>query len=97
VGSESIRISCRVLFGIGQNVNFAMRLFEGLSDLVVLKPAPPTCNHLNFLAERMPEAYQRFGRKPLQRSLLVIYEFAVVPYAGHLSLAFAKMPDQPCD
>jgi hypothetical protein len=55
VPSKPVRVDMRAPFRIGQNIDFAVCLLEGLCDSKMRKPLPP-CHHLIRIGlHRMPE------------------------------------------
>src|SRR5262245_1276455 len=81
VRGKPVRVRFRLLAGVSENINLAMRLFERLRDLMRFEPAPPVGDDLHVAAERMPETHAGFGRKPIEWTIIKIHEFAVVPDA----------------
>ena len=55
VGGEPIGVGSRPPFGIGQEINFAMSLLEGLNHFMLLEPFSPLENLLGGMADGMPE------------------------------------------
>jgi hypothetical protein len=56
VGGEAVGVGLGLALGIGEDVDFAVCLFEGLADPVIFEPAAPTEHGLDRGADGMPLA-----------------------------------------
>src|SRR5690606_37416945 len=79
MGGEAIGVgACRTL-GVGLEVDLAVRLFEGLADLVLSQPCPPLQNDLWCHLQRMPQLHPRRIVEPLQWPAVAAHDAPLVP------------------
>ena len=67
MGGEAVGIGPRGPLGVGQQIDFTVRLLEGLDDAARFQRIPPAQNRLWRGANRMPQTDRRFVRHPIQR------------------------------
>jgi len=89
---EAVRIGFRGAFSVGQEVDFAVRLLEGLHDGECCQPAAP-CRHFRDIAvDRMPK--RDTGLLQAHGRTTDIAERAVVPDVRRAHIADVCVPDQ---
>src|SRR5262249_36907086 len=82
MSGEAIGISAGGALGLGQQINFAVRLLERLAYLVNLEPVAPGLHLGDVAVQRMPQPYTSVVTKPVHLGVPLRHEPAVVPYAG---------------
>jgi hypothetical protein len=90
VRGKAVRINFSISFGVRQNVDFAVRLFERLPDFVLFQKLAPGENFFRRRMKRMPELDLRIVKKG-RFAFVSVDQSSVKPNGGR---RFVKTPDQ---
>ena len=84
VSRKAIRVNCRSPLRRGEDIYFAMRLFERLTDGVFFKPGSPRFDLIDTGFQWMPQRYTNSRRLSADSLISLINQMAVMPDAAHL-------------
>src|SRR5580700_9160592 len=93
VRRKAIGVGCRLAFGIGKQINLAMRLLKRLAHLMVFQPATPAQDGLHVGPNRMPHPHTGLLRR-LDGMARPIHQVALPGYGGPYFAALLKLPDE---
>ena len=93
VRRKAIGVGLRLAFGIGKQINLAMRLLKRLAHLMVFQPATPAQDGLHAGPDRMPHPHAGLlGR--LDGMARPIHQVALPGNGGPRFAALLKLPDE---
>src|ERR1700733_14537439 len=93
MGRKTIGVGPCLAFGIGQQINLAMRLLKRLAYLMVLQPAAPAQDRLYVGTDGMPHPHPGLlGR--LAGAASPIHQLALPGNAGPRFAILLELPDQ---
>src|ERR1700722_5358926 len=95
VAGEAGRDSARPRLGVGEHVDFAVRLLEGLGHAEFGKSAPPRDHVRRIRPHRMPKPHALRAAVDVETRAGDIIKAVVPGYRGRPAIAGPERPDQP--
>jgi hypothetical protein len=94
MGGEAIGVGARCTLRVGEQVDFPVRLLEGLAYLQFGEPVPPGEDLARVLLHRVPQLYAGRVFEPVQAVAVTTHDPAFVEDAGSRPFLVCELPDQ---